>query len=173
MHALRNRGLTLLELMIALAVAGILASIALPSFGRMLEDNRLTQTRNALVASLQLARALAVTSGRNVILCASSDGQRCRAGSDFSLGWLVYRDDNGNGRLDPGESVRDRHQLGIGEMRIRSSDGRPQIRFRIRGTASGTNTRLILCDRHPERGAQVVVANSGRIRSNMLQGRDC
>jgi len=49
MRASRSRGFTLIELMIALAVVAILASIALPAYQGQVRKSRRTEAKNALL----------------------------------------------------------------------------------------------------------------------------
>ena len=43
-----NRGFTLIEIMVTVAIVGIFASIALPSFSNLIERNRMTTATNEL-----------------------------------------------------------------------------------------------------------------------------
>ena len=72
-------GFTLLELMVTLAVASILAVIALPSFRDLLRKNQVSSANNALLADLSYARSEAITRGNIVSICPSSDGATCTA----------------------------------------------------------------------------------------------
>ena len=60
------RGFTLLELMVTVAVAAILATVAVPGFRDLIQNNRVTTQTNELVSALNFARTEAVKRGRNV-----------------------------------------------------------------------------------------------------------
>lgn len=63
---LGNRGFTLIELMVTIAVAAILVTIAAPSFGTMMENQNLKRSTQDLVAILTEARSQAVLERVNV-----------------------------------------------------------------------------------------------------------
>lgn len=90
-------GFTMIEIMLTIAIAGILAAVAMPSFTNMKKNNCLTTSVNSLVSSLQRARSEAVKRRTNVTVAA--------VGGDWSNGWNVTLDEdrNGNGTLDTGE----------------------------------------------------------------------
>ena len=60
------RGFTLLELMVTVAVAAILATVAVPGFRDLIQNNRVTTQTNELVTALNFARTEAVKRGRPV-----------------------------------------------------------------------------------------------------------
>ena len=84
---MRDRGFTLVELMITLAVAAILLAIAVPSFRTFVQNTRLTTQADTLVYSLNLARNEAVKLDTPVAVCASSDGATCSGA--WVNGWIV------------------------------------------------------------------------------------
>lgn len=59
----RSAGFTLVELLVTIAVLGILASVAAPSFTTMLEKRRLIAATEGVYAHLQFARSEAVKFG--------------------------------------------------------------------------------------------------------------
>ena len=83
---LRDRGFTLVELMVTLAVIAILMGIAAPAFVDFVRAVRASSTVSALNSALSLARSEAVK--RNVRACVYS--------ADWSAGWSVRIDSNGN-----------------------------------------------------------------------------
>jgi type IV fimbrial biogenesis protein FimT len=75
----RRRGLTLLELLIAIAVLAILSTLALPSMGRQLERHRLLAAAEALAADLAEARFEAARRGQALHLDVQPSSPWCWA----------------------------------------------------------------------------------------------
>lgn len=98
-------GVSLIELMVALAILAILAVVAVPSFVTTLQGARISNGVNALVGDLQLARSEAMQRGLPVSVCVSSDGGTCSKRNTWQDGWIVFADDNGTGVLEEGEAV--------------------------------------------------------------------
>jgi type IV pilus assembly protein PilE len=63
-QAHQNKGFTLIELMIVVAIVGILASVALPSYSRYVERSHRSNARNALVQMAQWLERVATASGQ-------------------------------------------------------------------------------------------------------------
>lgn len=84
-------GFTLLELIIAISIAGILMAMAIPSFSDMMRNNRLTTSANELVTALNLARSEAVKRGIQVTV-----RRKGATSAQWEGGWDVFVDVNGN-----------------------------------------------------------------------------
>jgi len=77
-----NAGFTLVELVVAIAVIGILASIAIPSFSGMIANNKAKGIATDLYFDLAKARSEAVKRNMDVTMSPSDDG--------WKKGWNIY-----------------------------------------------------------------------------------
>lgn len=99
----RQRGFTLVELMVTVAVAVIMLAVAVPGFNEILRSNKLTTNVNGFVQALHLTRSEAIKSG-GATLCASDNGTSCN-GADWTKGWILFSDFNLDGTLNAGETI--------------------------------------------------------------------
>ncbi|WP_417446184.1 GspH/FimT family pseudopilin [Kangiella sp.] len=83
----KNTGLTLIELMVTIAVLGIVSAIAAPSFSNLISSNRLTGLANELNASFTSARAEAIKMKTDVTVAP--------IGGSWAGGWIVTYVDSG------------------------------------------------------------------------------
>jgi type IV fimbrial biogenesis protein FimT len=91
------RGLTLIELMVTIAIAAILGSLAAPAFNDFLVRNRSAALANELTASVLRARNEAVTRNTCVVVCRSTtqadELPSCATNADdWRVGWVVFTD---------------------------------------------------------------------------------
>jgi len=83
---------TLIELMLTLAVAAVVLTLGVPSFGRIVENNQLATNVNFLVQSMTMARSEAVKRNKRVSICDSADATNC-GGGNYEQGWIVFVDE--------------------------------------------------------------------------------
>lgn len=163
-------GYTLAELVLVLALLGVLAALAGPPLGGMVRRQQVVSVRSAMEASLHHARELAIRSGRRVVVCPTKDHQRCQGTAHWSNGWMVVfaaRRDTAQGTpaqvsapMAPGITVV-------------SSGGRRWVGFHPRGDAEGLNATLHVCRASDARDAWVVkVSSVGRIRSALADAKE-
>jgi type IV pilus assembly protein PilE len=60
----RSNGFTLIELMITVAIVGILAAVALPSYNQYIQRSHRANARNALIQAAQWMERAATSTGR-------------------------------------------------------------------------------------------------------------
>lgn len=170
-----ERGFTLVELLIALAVVAVLVGMAAPSFQDTLADVQLTAEQNRLVKALRQARSEAIKRVGTVTLCKSDDGTAC--GGSWSDGWLLFAETGAAGSLgsfDAGDTRIAAHRSTPGKFRsaasatIRPNGAAPvdSISFGARGRADWTLGTLVLCDDRDEAEARAIIVNgAGGLRS--------
>jgi len=100
-----SRGVTLLEITVALAIIALLFAAIVPSYGRWIAQLEVRHAAEAFAEALALARSEAIKHNGRAHLCKSIDGRTCTAGGGWESGWLVFLDENRNGTLDNGEAV--------------------------------------------------------------------
>jgi type IV fimbrial biogenesis protein FimT len=79
--SMKIRGFTLIELIVTMAVALVLISIAFPSFRTLTQNSRMAAQVNDLIADLSYARSEAIKRRDTVSICTSSDGATCSGGN--------------------------------------------------------------------------------------------
>jgi type IV fimbrial biogenesis protein FimT len=83
-----TKGFTLVELMVAVAVLIIAATIAVPAFSSLVQGNRLTAGANQLLSAFHSARSEAIKRSQTVRFCATTDGATCAVNADWRS-WLI------------------------------------------------------------------------------------
>ncbi len=101
----RTGGVTLVELLLVLVVAGILLGLAAPSLSAAVDSARLTALTNDMLAELLLARSEAVRRGHPVVLCKASTDSVCARSGRWDQGWLMFKDFNHNAEREANEPV--------------------------------------------------------------------
>jgi type IV fimbrial biogenesis protein FimT len=159
----RNRGFSLVEAMIVLAVAALVLLLGVPAFAAAMERNRTALALHLLMADMAMARSTAVVRGQQVVVCPRSVPDRCDTTSDWSGGWLVFLDPDGDRQPGGRSDVLRASDPPTGRgFALRSS--RPFLRYQKDGRSAHSNLTVNVC-RHGEVAGQVVVNNHGRARS--------
>jgi type IV fimbrial biogenesis protein FimT len=163
---MRSGGWTLVELMIALAIVGILSSLAISGFSGAIQAGRTSAAHSDLVATLTTARNAAAVRETDVRVCPSGDGASCADSYHWESGWIVYVDANDNNRKDPGDPIIGGYpKLGDG-VKLITSTGRRSLEFQPSGGNGGSNATFTFCDRRgPGRASAFAMSNTGGLHA--------
>ena len=150
MNSQKNAAFTLVEVMIVIAIIGIIAAIAVPSYQDMIERNRLKQAVESLQSDLQYARTEAIKRSKDLRLTLTGTSSWC------------YGIDDDNTTCACGtagdcaiKTVNSGNFQGI------TLEGNNSATFSFRrGTAGAMGSTLSSTNYQ----ARVVVSNSGRVR---------
>jgi len=165
-------GFTLLELIITMAIAAILLTIAVPNFQTTIANNRLATQTNSLVTDINITRSEAVKRGTSVVLCSSADPNAVApaclgAGNAWTSGWIVFV--NGTGDVNPNQFSNATDTLikvsqAIGGTATILTAGALNI-FTYNGDGTSAAATFSICDNRGEAfGRQVQIRATGRPR---------
>lgn len=163
-------GFSLVEALTIMAITAILLLIGVPSYAGLVESQRASSAMHLLTAHMASARMTAITYRIPTVVCPSDRAGGCRSDGDWSQGWLMFFDADGNRQPDSRQDIlRDENAPIHPSLRIVSSAGRTQLRYLPDGRSAGSNLSVRLC-REDKLLAQVIVNNTGRIRSETASG---
>lgn len=170
----QSAGFTLLELMTALSVAGVILAFGVPAFTDITRNNRLTTAANDLLHATQVARTEAIKRQFPVVVCASGDSAAatptCNDGA-FSQ-WIVFVDTDRDWSADVGEAVLERHAPLDRTITVRN-DPSGIVSYSPNGFATPPvaggkqpTNRIVLCD---ARGNQLIGTDSSAARALFIE----
>lgn len=95
-------------MLVTLAIAVILLSLAIPSYSRLQATWQRDSATRLFLSHLQLARAEAIKRSRRVVVCnRAPDGVACAPAGhhEWKFGWIVFQDTDHDGGLGPDEAI--------------------------------------------------------------------
>lgn len=136
----KQKGFTLLELVIVVAVVAILTIYAVPSFRASMVNNRLIGETTNLTSVLNLARAEALRRNDYVSICPSSSGTSC-SGSDYAIGSMIFTDTNNTGYDSTSKIIRV-----VNQFSNTNDKGKGFTRFTFSPTGAKVAGNILVCN---------------------------
>ena len=166
----RERGYSLYELLMTVTLIALVLTLGLPSFSGTVARNRIRVEVDALFHAIHLARKESIMRRQVVSICPSSDGIDCEPGRNWSIGWLMFENDDRDSppRVDSGEAVLQVHQVADTVKITANRRG-----FTLRATQKrATNGTIVVCDRAGRAPPKaLVISYTGRPRVTLENSR--
>ncbi len=160
----RQQGITLIEVLVALAVAAVLIGIGLPAFNGFVAQRTLTTQVNDFIIAVQYARSEASRRGEVVSVRPTAPV----ADNEWGGGWCVVVGQLACDHADA-EVLRVFPALGSNEMAGVGtlSDVAISLRFTSRGylhsgVVLDASSQIELCNPDQDRGRAIVLTRAGR-----------
>jgi prepilin-type N-terminal cleavage/methylation domain-containing protein len=158
-----NSGFTLVELLIVIALIGVVAAIGVPNFSTWLPNYRLKAATQDLYSNFQKAKLAAVKRNENTVVRFPSSG------------YTIFVDGDNDFTQDAGEDViaqvswSNYPDVSVGLNTFDNSSGSPAIAFRSDGiptVSSGLAAGKATLNNANGRAMEVSVSQAGGIRIN-------
>jgi type IV fimbrial biogenesis protein FimT len=103
------KGFTIIELLVALVVVAVLATLAAPSVRDIIFNNRINSAAADLMVDISAARSESARQRQYVGLCTNAVGASantaCDPGSTWAAGWIMYVDADRSLSLNTGDTI--------------------------------------------------------------------
>lgn len=165
----RQRGFTIIEIMLVIVLMAVMILLAAPSMRTMVISNQIRSFNSSLLNDMALSRSESSRRSQRVVMCPSNDQNSCTAGSAWTEGWIAFIDADSNGTRNTG---------GTSEPILRVKDSAPtsiqvsavgvtDIRFRSIGVVDAART-ITICPSSTGTGVagrQISITTLGRVQS--------
>lgn len=143
------QGFTLIELMIAISIVGVVVAIALPSYNSTVKNTCMTTNTNTLITSIQLARSEATKLRQDISIVSK--------GGNWGTGWTVQ---------DESATVLNDVDLTCGSTTIEEQGSDTTLVYEPTGFIDEPAVFNVCDDRTGETGRQITINLVGRPSTN-------
>lgn len=148
-------GMTLTEVMVVLAMIGILSTVAIPNIQAMLANNQITAKTNDLVASISYIKNESITR--------PSKKLEIQKLSTWGKGWIIQN--KTDSKTLKTFSYKDQVQINL-------QNNKTTISFRSRGRAKDDYDIYVCSPKHPQ-GRHITVKKNGYISTERCPINSC
>lgn len=155
----KQLGMTLLEMLVTVAIFGIIAGAAGPSFMSTIERSQIRALNDSVLTFMKLARSEAIARSKTISVCPSNNQSTCSG--VWSDGWIVFIDDNADRTMDfpEDELLKVSDQLSA-EYLIELVSVVPTIfQFNSQGRALERGTFIVCGPNAEDEGALGIIVN--------------
>jgi len=161
-----HSGITIIELMFALAIVAILVGVASSSVSAAVNASRTNSGLSSLLASLIRVRSIAGNEGAEIVMCPSSDGRSCSDGYHWESGWIAFQPVSGGTEPSAGDPIVLGQERLPANVHLVTSSGRSRLHFQPSGGNLGSNATFTFCDGRGARAASAyAMSNAGNLHA--------
>ncbi len=154
---MKQKGITLIELLLTVVVLAIVVGIAVPSFDSTIKRNSIVSNANQLIGALNFARVEATKRGASVYIASTNSAQ---SNNRWGQGYVVYLDADNDATYDAGEELRLYKGVSSG---ITLNGASTQLRFRPSGFASAAMSLKVCSSDTKIAGQTISISLAGRV----------
>ncbi len=171
-----EEGFSLFELVMALAILGVLLATAPAAYHDWIASQQLANHARFLAETLEIARSESIKHGYRVNVCKSADRRQCATRGGWESGWIMYVDENHDGDIDGDEQVLRREGAAPDGITVQANHPvADYVSYTSLGHARLLNGALqmgtfVVC-KPGQDALKVVLANSGRVRIDKTRDR--
>jgi len=166
------RAFSLLEFIIVLSVAGILAGFTVPRFNKIIATSQVNALQAKLQSAIYLARSTAVSQKETIAFCPYA---KAGCSKNWSNGAMIFTDKNNNQLIDNDDILLETISLYSKNFDVnwRASAGRKFLRFSPSGMAKEFG-RFTLCYKNNDLSLarSLVINRQGRLRAYRDRNHD-
>lgn len=159
------RGITLIDLMIAISLLMLIMSIGIPAFTHMLNINQQRTSTYALVRTLNYARQTSIDKLQSIVVCPTINHASCD--EDWTQELMVFVDKDNNKERESSEELLKLTKVTAENQSLNWKSLRKNyIQYTATGGTNSQNGRFYFCNKtqQDEYRAQLIVYRTGRIR---------
>lgn len=153
-------GFTLVEVLVAVLILGVLMLVAVPGFSDLISNNRMVSEVYALRATLSHARSEALARRTPVVVCPTNDGVACADSADWSIGYMA--------RVGGANVEVIQWEDGQNSVAMLFDNAKKQVIFGGQGIALDYEGTFTFCDDRGQEYARALILNPvGSLRAGL------